>query len=194
VVTIRESGSKNRSSNISNNLSNVNLTNALANLGTNLGNNSGANQVLETFEKLLLLFRNSLFRPLKTDTLAELARHAEIRVYNSGEEIYKSGDLPRAILALVNGSAEICASGGDRRQLVQNITKIAPNQTLGQLEVLTQTCFTNSAIATSPQTLILAINAELFMQAMREDALYTQHLLISVSSNLQSVLSQMITK
>jgi hypothetical protein len=189
VVTIRESGSKNRSSNISNNISNVNLTNALA----SMGNNSGANQVLETFEKLLLLFRNSLFRPLKTDTLAELARHAEIRVYNSGEEIYKSGDLPRAILALVNGSAEICAFGGDRRQLVQKITKIAPNQTLGQLEVLTQTCFTNSAIATSPQTLILAINAELFMQAMREDALYTQHLLISVSSSLQSVLSQMIT-
>lgn len=43
-----------------------------------------------------------------------------------------------------------------------------------QLEVLTQTPFANLAIVTSPQTLILVINAKVFMQALREDPLYTQ--------------------
>lgn len=153
---------------------------------------SGNIQVLDTFEKLLLLFRNSLFRNLKTDTLAELARQAEMRVYNSGEEIYKSGDLPLNILALVHGSAEIRSNSGDRRQLVKKITKITPNQTLGQLEVLTQTLFKTSAIATSPQTLILMINADVFMQTLKEDPTYAHHLLISVSSSLQNVLSQIL--
>jgi hypothetical protein len=152
----------------------------------------GRDRVLDDFEKLLLLFRNSLFRPLKTDALAELARRAEIKIYDTGEKIYQSGDLPQMIMTLIHGSVEISTPAKDRRQLAQQITKITLNQTIGQLEVLTQTPFTNSAIATSSQTLILAINAELFMKAMREDALYTQHLLISVSSSLQNVLSQML--
>ncbi|PZO42337.1 MAG: cyclic nucleotide-binding protein [Pseudanabaena frigida] len=148
--------------------------------------NAGNNQALDTFEKLLLLFRNNLFRPLQTDALAELARNAEIRVYDSNEVIYQAGDLPRTIFALVSGSVELRASGSDRRQ---RLKKIAPNQTIGQLEALTQTPFTNSAIATSPQTLILAIDSKEFMQALHDDPKYTEHLLISVSTSLQSILS-----
>ncbi|NMF59631.1 cyclic nucleotide-binding domain-containing protein [Pseudanabaena yagii] len=155
------------------------------NLATNLLNSIN-NQGVDTFEKLLLLFRNSLFRPIQTDALAEIARYAEVKVYQPNEVIYQTGDLPKTIWAVINGSVEIRATGSDRRQRVK---KIAPNQTIGQLEVLTQKPFTNLAIATSPETLILAINAKVFMQALREDPLYTQHLLISVSTSLQSMLS-----
>jgi hypothetical protein len=159
------------------------------NLATNALSGENA-RILDTFDKLLLLFRNSLFRPLQTDALAEIARQAEIRVYNSGEIIYQTGDLPKKIWTLVDGSVEIRATGNDRRQRVK---KIAPNHTIGQLEVLTQTTFKNLAIATSPQTLILVINAEVFMQALSEDPMYTQYLLISVSNSLQSALSQRVT-
>jgi hypothetical protein len=155
------------------------------NLATNLLTSIN-NQGVDTFEKLLLLFRNSLFRPLQTDALAEIARQSEVRVYQLDEVIYQAGDLPKTIWAVINGSVEIRATGSDRRQRVK---KIAPNQTIGQLEVLTQKPFTNLAIVTSPQTLILVINAKVFMQALREDPLYTQHLLVSVSTSLQSVLS-----
>ncbi len=150
---------------------------------------AGNNQVLDTFEKLLLLFRNSLFRPLQTDALAELARNAEVRIYDAGEAIYQAGDLPRTIFALVSGAVELRATGSDRRQRVK---KIAINQTIGQLEVLTQTPFTNLAIATSPQTLILAIDSKVFMQALRDDPRYTEHLLISVSTSLQNMISSQI--
>ncbi len=146
-VTTKQCASKSTSQNISNKISSDNLA---ANLLS-----SEDNQVLDTFDKLLLLFRNSLFRPLQTDALAEIARQSEIRIYNTGETLYQTGDLPKTICAIVNGSVEIRSTGGDRRQLFK---KIMPNQTIGQLEVLTQTPFANSAIATSPQTLIISIN------------------------------------
>jgi hypothetical protein len=178
VVTIGKPASRSTAQKTSNKISSDNLA-------TNLLN-SEDNQVLDTFDKLLLLFRNSLFRPLQTDALADLARRSEVRIYNTGETIYQTGDLPKTIWAIVNGSVEIRSTGNDRRQPVKKIT---PNQTIGQLEVLTQTPFTNFAIATSPKTLILIINAKVFMQALREDPLYTQHLLVSVSTSLQSMLS-----
>jgi Cyclic nucleotide-binding domain len=178
VVKIRQSAPKDKFQHISN-------QRLSENLATNLFDSEN-NQALDTFDKLLLLFRNHLFRPLQTDALAELARQAEIRIYNTGEMLYQTGDLPKTIWAIVNGSVEIRSTGSDRRQPVKKIT---PNQTIGQLEVLTQTPFINVAIATSPETLILVINAKVFMQALREDPLYTQHLLISVSTSLQNMLS-----
>ncbi|PZV15916.1 MAG: cyclic nucleotide-binding protein [Pseudanabaena sp.] len=181
-IPIRQPASKRTSQNTSNKISSDNLaTNLLS---------SDDNQVLDTFDKLLLLFRNSLFRPLQTDALAEIAKQSVIRIYNTGEAIYQTGDIPKTIWAIVNGSVEIRSNGGDRHQLVKKIT---PNQTIGQLEVLTQTPFTNLAIATSPQTLILVINAKVFMQALSEDPMYTQHLLISVSTSLQSMLSSQMS-
>lgn len=178
VVKIRKPASKSKSQPISNKILSENLASNLL--------DAEDNQVVDTFDKLLLLFRNHLFRHLQTDALAELARQSEIRIYHIGEVLYQTGDLPKSIWAIVNGSVEIRSTSSDRRQPVK---KIAPNQTIGQLEVLTQTPFTNLAIATSPETLILVINAKVFMQALREDPLYTQHLLISVSTSLQNMLS-----
>jgi hypothetical protein len=140
---------------------------------------------LDTFQKLLQLFECKLFKGLKPDTLVELARASEVKTYAQNDLLYQQGHAATEILVVVSGSIQMLRVQGDRTSV---IATISAGETIGELEVMTHRSHRTSFVATTPQTLGIAIKADLFEEVIRQDSLFAQNLLVNVSDRLQTML------
>ncbi len=143
-------------------------------------------ETLGTLEKLLGLYESSFFQGLKANALIELARNTQVRVYRPGEEICHRGEIADALLVMMDGEAQLRLAAADEpvRETV------LPGQTIGELEVLTQTNYAATLVATGSRNRALVIDAKNFEAVVRQDPLLARNLLSMVSTRLQKTLMQ----
>lgn len=132
---------------------------------------------LSTLEKLLWLHQSNLFKGLNANTLVDLARRSETRLYESGEEICHQGNTSDKFLVLIDGEAT--GQSGPRSGQI-----LTAGQTIGELDVLTHSPYSETIVAASTRTRTLGIDAQVFELALRQNSMLARNLLETVSTRL----------
>jgi pSer/pThr/pTyr-binding forkhead associated (FHA) protein/type III secretion system FlhB-like substrate exporter len=137
-----------------------------------------------TLEKLFWLYDSSFFRGLKANSLIELARDSQVRVYRPQEEICKIGTPAVELIVLIDGEATVLSNQIGKAQTISS------GQTIGELEVLTHSNYAATLVATGVRTRALAIKAKDFEVMLTYDPLLARNLLEMVSTRLQESMGQ----
>lgn len=132
---------------------------------------------LSTLEKLLWLHQSNLFKGLNANTLVDLASRSQTRLYENSEEICRRGSTADQFLVLIDGGASV--QSGQRSGQV-----LTPGQTIGELDVLTHSPYSETIVSDSARTRTLGIEAQVFELALRQNSMLARNLLETVSSRL----------
>jgi CRP-like cAMP-binding protein len=124
---------------------------------------------LGTMDKLLRLHASPLFKEIPPQRLVELARRSELRLYQAGEIICAADTPSDRLWLLISGSAQLGKS------------KLTPGRSIGEMAVLTNSNYPDTAIATGPKNLTLVITAASFNELIANDSLVARTLLALVS-------------
>jgi pSer/pThr/pTyr-binding forkhead associated (FHA) protein len=124
---------------------------------------------LGTMDKLLRLHASPLFQEIPPQRLVELARRSELRLYQAGETICAADTPSDQLWLLISGSAQIGNS------------KLVPGRSIGEMAVLTNSFYPETAIATGPKNLTLVIAAASFNELIANDPIVARTLLALVS-------------
>jgi hypothetical protein len=124
---------------------------------------------LGTMDKLLRLHASPLFKEIPPQRLVELARRSELRLYQAGEIICAADTPSDRLWLLISGSAQVGKS------------TLVPGRSIGEMAVLTNSNYPDTAIATGPKNLTLAIAAASFNELIANDSLVARTLLALVS-------------
>ena len=107
------------------------------------------------------LRRVELFSDADENDLAKLGASAESVEFSERAEIIREGDFSRALLAIVEGTAEV-TRGGER------IATLGPGDVFGEVGVLDDALRNATVTATSPLKLIIMDQLE--VQSLRQEA------------------------
>jgi CRP-like cAMP-binding protein len=141
-------------------------------------------------EKVVYLFNSDFFHRMHSETLIALAERAEVRTFATNATITEAGDTCRELLLLIAGSASIQfyldvggASQSGNRQIRTEQLKLG--QTLDELEVLAHSDSTNTIVANSDGTRILAVPVNAFDDLLDRDRDFSRRVLELESRQLQ---------
>jgi pSer/pThr/pTyr-binding forkhead associated (FHA) protein len=137
-----------------------------------------------TLEKLLWLYDSSFFKDIKANALIELARNSEVRIYQPQQEICKEGRPALELIVLIDGEAKVLPSNTGKGMTISS------GQTIGELEVLTQSQYATTVVAGEARIRTLAIKAKDFQAVLSQDPLLATNVLKMVSVRLQQSLGQ----
>ncbi len=137
-----------------------------------------------TLEKLVYLHESDFFHGVYSETLIELANRSTIKTYQAGDFITEQGDTCRELLLSIAGSAEIHYQQPDRSI---RIVAILPGQVLDELEVLSHSNLTNTIVAMTTPTRILALPVDLFDDMFDRDPDFARRILELESRHLQQL-------
>lgn len=141
-------------------------------------------------EKVVHLLNSDFFHRMYSETIIALAERAEVRVYTTNEVITEAGDTCRELLLLIEGEAKILfyLPGGEVR-----VEKLHPGQTLDELEVLAHSDTTNTILADSDVTRILAVPVDTFDDFLELDRDFARRVLELESRQLQRFMRSLQT-
>jgi Cyclic nucleotide-binding domain/4Fe-4S binding domain len=137
-----------------------------------------------TLEKLVYLHESDFFNGIYSETLIELANRSMIKTYQTGDFITEQGDTCRELLLSIAGTAEIHYQQPDRSI---RIVAILPGRVLDELEVLSHSNLTNTIVATSTPTRILALPVDMFDDMFDRDPDFARRILELESRHLQQL-------
>jgi CRP-like cAMP-binding protein len=132
-------------------------------------------------EKAVHLFNSDFFHRMQTQTLLALVDRAEVRTYAKGDVITEAGDTCRELLLLIEGDAKIHYYSQDEVR----VESLHPGQTLDELEVLARSDSTNTIIADSQVTRILAVAVDAFDDLLDLDHDFARRVMELESRQLQ---------
>jgi hypothetical protein len=139
-----------------------------------------------TIEKLVSLFNNDLFGGMKSETLVELAYHAQFRVYNADEVVIEQGKPSQELLLLIEGEVQLQIRNSSE-VIVENLL---PGQILTELNLFTSTEeYSGTIIARVPGTRILVINLNTCNDLLCQDSGFARRVLEMESRRLQQIIS-----
>jgi Cyclic nucleotide-binding domain/4Fe-4S binding domain len=141
----------------------------------------------EQIEKLVYLYNSDFFSGIHSETLIELSNLSYIKVYKSDEIVTEDGDTCRELLLLVEGVVEIFLHQDNGEVIV---SCLLPGRILDELEVLSHTAQSGTAIAKATPTRILAIPVDTFDDLLDRDRDFARRVLEMESSRLQQVISR----
>ncbi len=141
-------------------------------------------------EKVVYLCNSDFFHRMHSETLIALADRAEVRNFATNEVITEAGDTCRELLLLIAGAASIQfdldiggASQNGNRQI--RTEQLQLGQTLDELEVLAHSDSTNTIVANSDDTRILAVPVSAFDDLLDRDRDFSRRVLELESRQLQ---------
>ena len=137
-----------------------------------------------TLERLVYLHESDFFSGVYSETLIELAHRSNIKTYQTGEFITEQGDTCRELLLSIAGTAEIHYHQPDRSI---RIVAVLPGRVLDELEVLSHSNLTNTIVATSTPTRILALPVDMFDDMFDRDPDFARRILELESRHLQQL-------
>ncbi len=155
------------------------------------GTNQATAQSLGTLDKLLLIFESSLLRSVKPESLIELARKAEIRIYPQGTRLCDAGELSDELLLLVDGEAYAMVLRGDSEVIINTIHE---GETIGEMGVLTRQPRSANVVANAEKNRVLVIEAKDFERVLRNDSEVSRGLLLNVMNRLQGLTEKVKTQ
>ncbi|MFQ6046331.1 MAG: cyclic nucleotide-binding domain-containing protein [Gemmatimonadales bacterium] len=113
-------------------------------------------------ERVLILKRTEVFRALPEPVLASLARYLEEVNLEAGQEIFRKGDVGKAMYIVVDGTVRI-HDGEKTRALM------GPNEVFGERTALTAEFHRASATA-AEDCQLLRLDQDLLYEAMAGNA------------------------
>lgn len=133
-------------------------------------------------EKVVHLFNSDFFHRMHSETLIALADRSEVRTYTSQAVITEAGDTCRELLLLIEGEAKIYFHLPNQDVRVE---QLHPGQTLDELEVLAHSHSSNTIVADSPITRILAVSVDTFDDYLDLDHDFARRVMELESRQLQ---------
>lgn len=128
-----------------------------------------------------------MFHGLDLETLANLARDAEVRWYGKDTDVCQQGDPSDELYVLHAGTADaLIKADGDERI----VGAIGPGQVIGELGVLTWSERTATVRVSSSHAVILALSAARLHSLVEQDTHVTKWMLLTVCERLQNMLSR----
>ena len=140
-----------------------------------------------TLEKLVYLSNSDFFRDVYSETLIELANRSIVKIYTNGDLITEQGDTCRELLLAIEGTAEIRYQQPDGSM---RIAPVLPGYILDELEVLSHSTLTNTIVATTTPTRILALPVDMFDDMFDRDPDFARRVLALESHHLQQLVHQ----
>jgi CRP-like cAMP-binding protein len=141
----------------------------------------------ETVSRLVWFSSVPMFHGLDLETLADLARDAEVRWYGKDAHVCRQGDPSDELYVLHAGSADaLIEVDGDERI----IGAIGPGQVIGELGVLTWSERTATVRVSSSHAAILVLSATRLHSLVNQDNHVTRWMLLTVCERLQDTLSR----
>jgi CRP-like cAMP-binding protein len=122
---------------------------------------------------------------MNSETLIELAHHAQIKAYNSNEVVIEQGNPCRELLLLIEGEVQLQS---DRNSSEVIVKTLLPCQILTELNLLDSNEYLGTIIATAPGTRILVINVDTFNDLLCQDAGFARRVLEMESRRLQQLI------
>jgi hypothetical protein len=138
-----------------------------------------------TIEKLVWLFNSDLFGGMNSETLIELAHHAQVKAYKANEVVIERGNPCRELLLLIEGEVQLQS---DRNSSEVIVKSLLPCQILTELNLLHSNEYLGTIIATAPGTRILVINVDIFNDLLCQDAGFARRVLEMESRRLQQLI------
>jgi CRP/FNR family transcriptional regulator len=108
-----------------------------------------------------------LFAALDPATVAKIAAASRRRTFGAGESILREGEPVRGFFAVCSGGVRLFRTSSDGREQV--LQRIRPGQTFAEAALLTMQRYPASAVATAPDTDVIEIGGETFLELFERD-------------------------
>lgn len=119
---------------------------------------------LENLNKADLIANLPLFSGIDASYRKVLASSSEVLKFESGQTLFRQGDIGREAYIIISGEAEVTTEGSDGEILVATI---GPNQFMGEIAVLIDVPRTATVSAASDLTTLM-ISTEIFYSMVTE--------------------------
>ncbi|MBU6955863.1 Crp/Fnr family transcriptional regulator [Hahella sp. HN01] len=107
---------------------------------------------LSTHEYYDLLNRGAWFRAIPEDLKTDLLNLAQIKVLRTGEFLFRRGDKPAGIYAVVKGSLRVTGVNENGKEAI--LAFVEPPNWFGEIALFDRLDRTHSALAETPTTLL----------------------------------------
>jgi hypothetical protein len=141
---------------------------------------------LTTLDKILCLFDTDLFRQINTNTLIQIARYCQAKIYGDGEVLCRKGDVSRELFILIEGWVEVVDELENGSQQILN--RCTVGEVIGELGFLTRKNRSATVMASGEETQVLSLKWENFEDLLKSDPMLANSLLEMVSKRLQQIL------
>jgi hypothetical protein len=141
-----------------------------------------------TIGKMLYLFKSTFFQQLGLETLASIARDAEVRVYRRGGVVCLLGERSDRLFVICQGSADVCLprNGGYRW-----IDAVGEGDSIGELGVFTRQPRSATVIANRDDTRLVGIRDRALLSVVNQNPEASMRFLKLVGTRHQSLLARM---
>jgi FHA domain/Cyclic nucleotide-binding domain len=130
---------------------------------------------ITTIEKMLWLSNSKFFAPFSHQSLVELAKNGNFRLYEQGETLCHAHEPANNLILIIAGAAQ------------SNQDRYSPGKVVGDLGMLTKSVYSQTVIASSPKVPALVIAADRFDELLEDDPGVARALLVSISQRLQAI-------
>jgi CRP-like cAMP-binding protein len=135
---------------------------------------------------LTLLAALPVFQAVDGETLRQLAAAAERRVLERGDYLFRAGDMPTGMYAVVHGQIMLMAGGGRGRRLTG---VVGPGRSLGEPVMFLERPALVDAIAAT-DALVLHLPRESVFDALERDPRFARRIIASLSARLEAMVQQ----
>jgi hypothetical protein len=141
---------------------------------------------LTTLDKMLCLFDTELFGQVKTNTLVQIARYCQAKIYHDGEVLCREGDVSRDLFIIIEGWVEVVnlLENGSK----QLLNRCTCGEVIGELGFLTHKNRSATVIASGAETHVLLLRRDNFEDLLKSDPMLANSLLEMISKRLQQIL------
>jgi hypothetical protein len=147
---------------------------------------SGDDFMIPLIEKVMLLKGSELFRTFPGDELAGIAELAEERHTETGEFVFRQGDVGDAYYLVVRGAISIIRDGHE-------LAVLGPREGFGEMAILDQDTRSASARAVEPTTL-LSIDRDSFDQLIERNPAIARGIYRVLTQRLRNTLAQVAAR
>ncbi len=128
------------------------------------------------------------FGNVSTSVLATIARASRRRTLEEGEWLFRAGEPTRGFFAVVRGSVKIFKSTPDGREQV--LHRLGPGTTFAEAALLTMTMYPANCVATAPDTEVIEIGGDTFLEVFDSDTNLSRAMVSSLSTWLKRLLQR----
>ena len=124
---------------------------------------------------------SSIFHILTESEKQLFCSHMEVKHYRKGEYICRTGEVPKGLLCLINGTAKIFRIGAGGRKHIFRIVK--PNELIGYIALFADMIYGASARAIENSAAVI-INRETMFSLLRSNSELSLRFIKSLSTEL----------